>query len=187
VMMSWAPRTLRRCPRWLRNSAGLSLADPGAAAAERLWDGCSSCSKPAVTASLLRFAQGESRDGEVRGGRQPPAVPMQSAPRPDCTTLLVLLKGGSLLQTVASGSRSADSAVGEMPYWSAERGSDATLIGRWGVFETGALIPRADGGSIRRERSSVRWTAGSSVAGGGRGFRAAGWRSSFVATMTLAQ
>src|ERR1019366_4184133 len=69
-----------------------------------------------------------------------------------CFSLLFLLR-----------SRSADCAAGEMPYWSAERGRDATLIGRWGVFETGALIPRADGGSIRRERSSVRWTAGSSV------------------------
>jgi len=28
VTMSWAPRTLRRWPRWLRNSAGLFLA-PG--------------------------------------------------------------------------------------------------------------------------------------------------------------
>ena len=79
-------------PALVEEQRGAVFGRSGSSSSRRLWDGCSSCSKPAVTASLLRFAQGESRDGEVRGGRQPPAVPMQSAPRPDCTTLLVLLK-----------------------------------------------------------------------------------------------
>jgi hypothetical protein len=188
----------RRRPLPLRREAAVMSAAPACSPKEHSWlvpprmplrmeRSSDAVACPAVAVAV---AHKGSRDGQLPGACEPSRHLCYASRRQRRTArrFCVCSRGGSLLQTPASGEkpvrgqrRRRDALLERRT-----RGSDATLIGRWGVFETGALIPRADGGSIRRERSTVRWTAGSSVARGGRGFRA-GWRSSFVATMTLAQ